>query len=79
MLTVDVEFTCKVCDINACAPTRERAADEEILAWMDVVILTVAQRHAALSPRCPARQVDLKIPMNKHGDDYDPIGTARRQ
>lgn len=69
-----VMFSCKVCGlVDEEAECRYRRPDEDIIHYLQKVILpAVNLQHQLESFTCPAKNVDLKLPMPEDGSK--PIG-----
>lgn len=75
--TVKAEYSCRSCGLHwRIFAVRERGADEDVVAWVKLVLQVMGADHAKASPWCDAQTCDLKIPLP--GEDAR-IGDAVRQ
>jgi len=76
-VTVEVRYTCRACRItDRSLPVRERNADEDIGAWVEMIRYTVSEDHNRTSPKCAADWLALKIPVARAPNSR--IGDAER-
>lgn len=71
---IECRFSCKACRASD-APflVRVRGTNEDVVRWVeDAVRPAMALAHSNVSPGCPARIADLKIPMGA-----DRVGEAK--
>lgn len=75
-------YTCHGCGLtDRVVEVPERGPDDCVVQWVEQSAMFVGADHERVSPNCPCRQVDLKIPLRANPND-DPtvrIGEARRQ
>jgi len=65
-------WKCDKCGLDEQSEVRDRQDDEDIKAYMDVVLLVVGFDHVSLRPGCLNPTVTLLLPV-PHGSDR--IGT----
>ena len=63
--TIQNKYSCIECGLSdTCCEVTARS-EEDVLVWMDYLILAIAYNHSMRSPHCPAKSItDIKIPIS---------------
>ena len=66
--TIQCEFWCKTCMGGwRRFAVRQRKPGEHIVVYIEAVQSAMGLAHTTLSPLCPAREADLKVPAKMDG------------
>ena len=67
-LTIRCFYSCPLCGLKKAAVEVQARGSEDVVAWMDATIRTIAADHRRRSPLCrPVQLHDLMIPI--HGSE----------
>lgn len=63
-MTIVVKYSCARCGVRDAELTVPAREDEDVIVWMEEVIVLIAQAHRKAHPDCRERQLqNLMIPM----------------